>query len=99
DIGNAPGQEFWREPHVADLWHARVALRTTIFQNENVVFVYIEIRILDAVVVVFDRIEHYRFSSMGEKFLCCRRRFNHSPRRSKVTLENSTPRLLREGIL
>ena len=41
-VGHAALQELWRQPHVADLRHAGIALRPAVLQHEHAVLVHVQ---------------------------------------------------------
>jgi hypothetical protein len=57
-VCDALAQQLRRQAHVADLGHARIALRAAVLQHEHESGVDVEVGVDDACLVVFEVLEH-----------------------------------------
>ena len=71
-IFHAALEKFRGELHVSDFGHAGIAFRTRILEHQHAVFINVEMRIIDALLIVLDRFEHDRAATMiHELGRCC----------------------------
>jgi hypothetical protein len=58
-VGHALAENFWRQQHVPDLCHARVAAGTAIFEHHDATLIDVQRLVVNPGVIFFNRLEHH----------------------------------------
>src|SRR5690606_22373824 len=88
-----------RYAHVSHFRHSRVAFRSDILQYKDTVLITVEIRIVDAGLVVFDVFEDHRLATMDHQRLRCSGGLDDGTVFREIAPEDGNARQFAEGLI
>ena len=97
-VSDALLQHLAGEPEVADLRHARVALRPAALKDEHAVFVDVQVGVVDPRVIVLDGLKHHGPATVGHQFRRCRVRFDDRPAGAQVATQHRNARVRKHRV-